>query len=631
MYHPRSRNARRPGALSATLLPALLAALLFTTLLPAPVAGAAQWQPVSDRQVRHLHVLPDEPPTLIAVSGGELATLTLPAGGWQEIPVPLDATSELDDGAVLVPVNPEVGGLWVSPRDPEHLFVSSTYRYRVERDGELIFEDTTGVLIESRDGGETWEPVAGGRQVQKLASAPSLPALLYAGLVSPRRHPDPPTLSRFEPGDREEVILALDSPPISGGGELAVDAADPGLVYATSSGVEGLYVSRDRGATWSENVPEALIRALVAHPVLPGLALAGTEGGAVWRTSDGGATWQELAGPATAPVTDLDWDPLVAARAYAVADGVPYATDDAGATWTALTAGLPGGARVADLVVDPADPSRLFASLEEGGVWQLDRLLPAAPCVPDETTLCIGEGGRFQVRVAWQDFENAAGLGRTVPLGAADTGAFWFFDEENLELVVKVLDGGPVNGFHWVFYGSLTNVPFTLAVTDTATGEAIGYRNPERRFASRGDTTAFPEGGYGTIPPEGEVTEPVVSTVSPSPCLPGPATLCLAGGRYRVEVEWADFTGGSGVGTAVPVTDDTGLFWFFRESNLELAVKVLDGVAVNDHRWVFYGSLTSVAFDLRVTDTVTGRQLLYRNPPRNLASRGDTTAFPAEE
>jgi hypothetical protein len=79
----------------------------------------------------------------------------------------------------------------------------------------------------------------------------------------------------------------------------------------------------------------------------------------------------------------------------------------------------------------------------------------------------------------------------------------------------------------------------------------------------------------------------------------------------------------------VPLTDDTGAFWFFREDNLELAVKVLDGRPVNGHRWVFYGSLTNVAFELRVTDTETGRQLLYENPPGEMASRGDTSAFPA--
>ena len=40
-------------------------------------------------------------------------------------------------------------------------------------------------------------------------------------------------------------------------------------------------------------------------------------------------------------------------------------------------------------------------------------------------------------------------------------------------------------------HGSLSNIPFTLTVTDTATGTPRVYRNPPRTFASRGDPAAF--------------------------------------------------------------------------------------------------------------------------------------------
>ena len=59
-----------------------------------------------------------------------------------------------------------------------------------------------------------------------------------------------------------------------------------------------------------------------------------------------------------------------------------------------------------------------------------------------------------------------------------DTGAFWFFDAANIELVVKVLDGRPVNGNFWLFYGALSNVEYTLTVTDTETGAVKTYSNP---------------------------------------------------------------------------------------------------------------------------------------------------------
>ena len=62
-----------------------------------------------------------------------------------------------------------------------------------------------------------------------------------------------------------------------------------------------------------------------------------------------------------------------------------------------------------------------------------------------------------------------------------------------MELVVKALDGTFVNGNYWIFYGSLTNVEFTMTVTDTMTGAEKIYTNTSREFASVGDTEAFPQ------------------------------------------------------------------------------------------------------------------------------------------
>ena len=74
----------------------------------------------------------------------------------------------------------------------------------------------------------------------------------------------------------------------------------------------------------------------------------------------------------------------------------------------------------------------------------------------------------------------------------SDTSAFWFFDSSNIELVVKVLDGRPVNGHFWVFYGALSNVQYTITVFDTLTGESKTYNNPRGQLASVADTSAFP-------------------------------------------------------------------------------------------------------------------------------------------
>ena len=40
----------------------------------------------------------------------------------------------------------------------------------------------------------------------------------------------------------------------------------------------------------------------------------------------------------------------------------------------------------------------------------------------------------------------------------------------------------------------------------------------------------------------------------------------------------------------------------------------MDGCSYNGHYWVFGAALTNVEYTLRVTDTVTGRQVRYTNP-----------------
>jgi hypothetical protein len=71
--------------------------------------------------------------------------------------------------------------------------------------------------------------------------------------------------------------------------------------------------------------------------------------------------------------------------------------------------------------------------------------------------------------------------------------------------------------------------------------------------------------------------------------------------RFKVEVTLTDPRVGTGQGKAVPLTDESGGFWFFGEDNLEVTVKLLDGRAVNGHFWMFLASMTDVGFTLKVT------------------------------
>lgn len=127
-------------------------------------------------------------------------------------------------------------------------------------------------------------------------------------------------------------------------------------------------------------------------------------------------------------------------------------------------------------------------------------------------------------------------------------------------------------------------------------------------------------------------TPPVVPPPTPTPvagsCVSNATTLCVNGGRFRVQATFATAQGQSGAATAVPETSDTGMFWFFSSNNIEAIVKVVNGCSFNQRFWVFAGGLTNVSVTLTVTDTVTGVVRTYTNPQGTpFAPIQDTNAF----
>jgi ELWxxDGT repeat protein len=363
----------------------------------------------------------------------------------------------------------------------------------------------------------------------------------------------------------------------------------------------------------------------------------GAHGVELWRT-DGTAAGTVL-------VRDIGLGPIAGnPRELVVAKGKLYFTADDLLTGSELwvsDGSASGTRRVQDIAPQAASSSPadltvvgdlLYFSADDAvtgrELWALPLGGQPSVCAPGDEQLCLS-GGRFQVEVTWQDFAGNTGRGHAVPL-SADTGYFWFFGAANVELIVKVLDGRGLNGHHWVFYGALSNVEYTVTVTDTQTGDVKTYLNPSGRFASEGDTSAFPTGGAPlavtarTPAHDGEASP---ASVASGVCVPSSSRLCLQASRFAVEAVWKDFAGNSGSGTAVPITSDTGYFWFFAPSNVEVVTKVLDGRPLNSKFWVFYGALSNVEYTLTVTDTLTGVQRQYHNPSGRFASVGDTAAF----
>ena len=117
---------------------------------------------------------------------------------------------------------------------------------------------------------------------------------------------------------------------------------------------------------------------------------------------------------------------------------------------------------------------------------------PSAPCEEDGLTLCL-QDERFRLSAAFSAdgvlYRGAGAHGMT-----PDTGYFWFFEPDNVELVIKVLAGCPVNDHFWVFTAGLTDVEVHLKVTDTemVPAQVRDYDNDLRtQFAPILDAAAF--------------------------------------------------------------------------------------------------------------------------------------------
>jgi hypothetical protein len=257
------------------------------------------------------------------------------------------------------------------------------------------------------------------------------------------------------------------------------------------------------------------------------------------------------------------------------------------------------------------------------------------PCTPTNTTLCLNRG-RFQVDVAWTSHQYGTSGDGHAQLLTGDTGVFWFFAPTNLELMVKVLDGTTINGYFWVFTGSLSSVGYTVTITDTSNNTVKTYQNDEPNFGSVADVSAFagsaaaasvgPQSAAAwTVPAGTGRVASTASTATTEPCVASATTLCLNQNRFKVEVAYVGNPSGSG--QTVPLTSDTGAFWFFQPTNLELMLKVLDGRTINGHFWVFFGALSSVEYTITVTDTETGAVKTYHNDLNNVASAADLEAF----
>lgn len=157
---------------------------------------------------------------------------------------------------------------------------------------------------------------------------------------------------------------------------LAVSQLSPSFIY--SGTYNGLYVSTNSGQSW-ELVPLGLsyqpsVLSIAFHPIEADIIFVGTYSDGIRVSRDGGITWEDasrgltVTGEWPASIDSIVIRPDQPNIMYAASsgDGV-FRSLDGGQNWQQINSGLPT-LNVRRLAIDPSDPERLYAGLQDYGV-----------------------------------------------------------------------------------------------------------------------------------------------------------------------------------------------------------------------------------------------------------------------
>ncbi len=154
---------------------------------------------------------------------------------------------------------------------------------------------------------------------------------------------------------------------------IVVNSADPATIYVgawKNSDEGGLWVSHDRGHSWSEpaQFKGQPIHALAQAPSDPHILYAGTLEG-VFRSDDSGATWAQISPPGSHEIHEIESlavDPGNADVVYAGTWHLPWKTTDGGKTWHNIKQGLIVDSDVFSIIVDPEHAHIVYLSACSG-------------------------------------------------------------------------------------------------------------------------------------------------------------------------------------------------------------------------------------------------------------------------
>jgi len=244
-------------------------------------------------------------------------------------------------------------------------------------------------------------------------------------------------------------------------------------------------------------------------------------------------------------------------------------------------------------------------------------------CAPSATTACLVQD-RFEVTI---EFDTAGAAFVPSAVGSIsgnaeiafrteDTAAFSFYESEQMDVLVKVLNGCPINDRFWVLAAGATDTEVRLSVTDTETGQSAEYVSVGGQpFAPIADTSAF-----ATCPDIAPTAPPPMASNDNNSQSPNSlrgacgGAFCLQNDQFALDVAFDTFQGNSGQMNNAFSVDHSGLGWAFDEDNLEHISTVIDGRADSGTFWFLTSPVTNVELIYTLTDTATGLSNIYLDP-----------------
>jgi photosystem II stability/assembly factor-like uncharacterized protein len=210
--------------------------------------------------------------------------------------------------------------------------------------------------------------------------------------------------------------------------------------YAIAIGTQGfgLWVSYDGGKKFRHMARgmevESNCRALAVSPHRPGEILASLDGIGVFRSDDNGGEWVRIGTPIAADIWSLAYDPHDVDRIFVGTRPGIHRSTDGGQSFDELVTSIPeqcpiGIPRTTNIVIDPDDSAKVWASVEVSGVHRsLDR---------GDTWADIGRLGPTEFHedvhgLALRSTGDRTQVLATTPFGLArsdDDGATWAWHE----------------------------------------------------------------------------------------------------------------------------------------------------------------------------------------------------------